>query len=547
MPLAVVLILLVVGSLVFHFLSPWTFTPLASNWGQIDFTIDVTFVVTGFVFVAVNLFMAWCVIRYRARAGSKANYDPENQKLEWILTVVTTIGVAAMLAPGLWVWAKFVDVPDEALQLEAVGQQWHWSYRLPGDDGEFGNVATRFMSEDNPFGMDPDDPLGQDDILISDAEVHLPVGEPVRFNLRSKDVLHNFTVAQFRVKMDLVPGMETHMWLTPTVKGRYEVLCEELCGVAHYAMRGAVIVEDRPDYESWVANHPTFAETQAASPGNVQAGKARYTVCASCHGQNAEGMQALNGPKLAGQSEWYMRAEIAAFQDGLRGYHDDDTYGKQMVPMANTLASEAAVNNVIAYMQSLPDEPAPATIEGNTANGERIYRRLLLLPRQRGRGPPRHECTAARRHDRLVHRAATREFPRRRAWRAPAGLLRQADGLHGARPAGRAGGQRRGRLHQLALAREARRGRRNTTSRGSARWLTLQSPIVTDEMRTSRSADIHHQIHLEPGPQGHRHPVRHHRHLRRPGCAGPVGADAPAAGFPDALRASSTRQLLPGQ
>ncbi|MDZ7769174.1 MAG: hypothetical protein U5K38_08865 [Woeseiaceae bacterium] len=130
MPLAVVLILLVVGSLVFHFLSPWTFTPLASNWKQIDDTIDITFVVTGFVFVAVNLFMAYAIIRYRNKAGARAAYDPENKKLEWWLTIVTTVGVAAMLAPGLWVWAKFVDVPDNAIEVEAVGQQWHWSYRL---------------------------------------------------------------------------------------------------------------------------------------------------------------------------------------------------------------------------------------------------------------------------------------------------------------------------------------------------------------------------------------------------------------------------------
>ena len=93
MPIAVVLVVLVVGSLIFHFLSPWTFTPLASNWSQIDFTIDITFVVTGIVFVAVNLFMAYCVYKYRYRKDAKASYDPENSKLEWILTVVTTVGV----------------------------------------------------------------------------------------------------------------------------------------------------------------------------------------------------------------------------------------------------------------------------------------------------------------------------------------------------------------------------------------------------------------------------------------------------------------------
>ena len=140
MPLAVVLILLVVGSLIFHFLSPWTFTPLASNWGMVDNTIDITFIVTGIVFVAVNLFMAYCVIKFRHKKGAKANYEPENKKLETWLTAITTVGVAAMLTPGLFVWANFVDVPDDAHEVEAVGQQWHWSYRYPGKDGKFGEV-----------------------------------------------------------------------------------------------------------------------------------------------------------------------------------------------------------------------------------------------------------------------------------------------------------------------------------------------------------------------------------------------------------------------
>ena len=386
MPLAVVLILLVVGSLVFHFLSPWTFTPLASNWGQIDFTIDVTFVVTGIVFVAVNLFMAWCVIRYRARAGNKAHYDPENQKLEWVLTVVTTIGVAAMLAPGLWVWAKFVNVPENAHEVEAVGQQWHWSYRLPGEDGEFGTIDVRNISIDNPFGLDPDDPNGQDDVLIADPELHLPVGLPVKVNLRAKDVLHNFTVAQFRVKMDLVPGMESYMWLTPTETGRYEVLCEELCGVGHFAMRGAVVVEDQDAYDAWVARHPTFAETQAAGSGNAAAGQAQYAVCAACHGQQGEGVEAMNGPKLAGQSAWYLTNEIRAFQQGLRGAHEDDTYGQQMVAMANILATDEALRNVVAHIRTLPDTAPPATISGDLAAGKRRYQVCAYCHGAEGQG-----------------------------------------------------------------------------------------------------------------------------------------------------------------
>lgn len=132
MVVAIVLILLIVGSVLFHLLSPWYLTPIASNWTTIDDTISITFWVTGIVFVAVNLFMAWAVIRYRYRKDRRAEYEPENKKLEWWLTGLTTVGIVAMLAPGLYVWAKFVDVPDDAPVVEAVGQQWHWSYRFPG-------------------------------------------------------------------------------------------------------------------------------------------------------------------------------------------------------------------------------------------------------------------------------------------------------------------------------------------------------------------------------------------------------------------------------
>ena len=131
MAIAVVLVLLVIGSLIFHFASPWWFTPIASNWTTMDDTVVLTFWVTGVVFIAVNLFLAWVIWKYRHKHGQKADYDPENKKLEWWLTIVTSIGVAAMLAPGLFVWGKFVEVPEDAAIVEAVGQQWHWSFPFP--------------------------------------------------------------------------------------------------------------------------------------------------------------------------------------------------------------------------------------------------------------------------------------------------------------------------------------------------------------------------------------------------------------------------------
>jgi len=373
MALAVVIVLLVIATVVFHIVSPWWFTPIASNWGTVDTTVNITFWVTGTVFILVNLFLAYVVVKYRYRKENLAHYEPENKKLEGWLTGITAVGVAAMLAPGLFVWAKFVDVPDDAAEVEAVGQQWSWSFRYPGKDGVFGRVDPSLFSIDNPFGLSPDDPRGQDDILVDSNEVHLPVNKPVKFLLRSKDVLHNFAVAQFRAKMDLVPGMVTYLWLTPNKTGRFDILCEELCGMAHFAMRGVVTVEEENEFQTWLAGQSTYAQVASIPKGDPVAGRAAFAVCAACHGANGEGNQMLNAPKTAGGEGWYLKRQIHAFKHGLRGSNEKDTYGLQMAPFASTLADDATINNLVAYLEGLPDNPVQKTVTGNLNKGKILY------------------------------------------------------------------------------------------------------------------------------------------------------------------------------
>ncbi|MGI9250434.1 MAG: c-type cytochrome [Pseudohongiellaceae bacterium] len=378
MLLAVVIFLLVIGSIVFHFASPglglW-FPDIATDWSTIDLTINVTFWVTGAVFILVNLFMAYCVYRFRHKPGHKAVYEPENTQLEKWLTIVTAVGVAVMLAPGLIVWAQFVDVPEEAAEYEVLAQQWQWQFRYPGDDGVMGVADVAFVSETNPFGINPEDPNGQDDVVVNNPEMHLPVDKPVKALLRSHDVLHNYTVPQFRVKMDLVPGLVSYLWFKPTKIGSYDILCEELCGIGHFIMRGKVVVDTQADYDTWLAQQPTFAETQAPNPVSITTGQALYAVCATCHGAAGEGMQALNGPKLSGQQAWYIERQLRYFKDRVRGGEAGDTNGMMMASMVATLADDQAIRDVAAYITTLPDTPAPATVTGNIANGRLIYQR----------------------------------------------------------------------------------------------------------------------------------------------------------------------------
>jgi cytochrome c oxidase subunit II len=386
---ALVLIALVVGTIAFHFLSPWWFTDIASNWGMMDQTVHVTFWVTGIVFVVVNLFMAYAVIRYRHRKDrtEKAHYEPENRKLEWWLTIITSVGIAAMLAPGLAVWAKFVTVPDDAKVVEVIGQQWTWSYRFPGQDGVLGASHNKLVTPDNPFGMDPEDPKGQDDILVDSPELHLPMNQPVKMVLRSKDVNHQWAVPQFRVKMDMVPGMVTYFWLTPTRTGNFDVLCEQLCGMAHFAMRGRVVVNEQKDFDAWLAGQPTWAQARGVAAGDKAAGQALFATCSACHGANAEGNRELNAPKLAGQAGWYLERQLRNFQHEVRaGEKSGDTFGQQMVPMARTLTDEAAIRNVVAYIGSLPDVRPASTVGGNPERGRKLYETCASCHGESGQG-----------------------------------------------------------------------------------------------------------------------------------------------------------------
>ena len=250
----------VIGSLAFHIFTPWWWTDIASNWSGMDDTLVLTLWITGVVFVVVCSFIIYCLFKFSYKEDRRAEYKPEDNKLEKILTLVTTLGVVALLAPGLIVWNSYVNVPPNALNIEVMAWQWGWKYRLPGDDGKLGTSKVTNITNENPFGINLDDPNGKDDILLDTDVLHLETNRPVKILLKSVDVLHNFYVPQFRAKMDAVPGVVTYYWFEPINEGEYEVLCAEYCGVGHYAMRATVIVESSNNYKKWIEEQDTFSE-----------------------------------------------------------------------------------------------------------------------------------------------------------------------------------------------------------------------------------------------------------------------------------------------
>lgn len=401
MALPILLIVIVAAALAFHFWSPWWLTPLASNWRQMDDTLTITLVITGVAFVAVNLFVAWAIFRYRHRDGHRAAYEPHNRRLEAWLIGITTVGIAAMLAPGLFVYAKLIDPPSNAMVVEVVGQQWQWRFRLPGPDGRLGTSDPSYVTADNPLGLNPKDPANQDNRIVDAPELHLLVGVPVKLLLRAKDVLHDFYVPPFRTRMNMVPGMITQMWLTPTQTGRFDILCAQLCGVGHSNMRGVVVVDDRPAYDAWVAKLPTFAALQAQHAGGgaldplAAKGKllAQAKGCAGCH--------SVDGSAGVGPTWHGLYGKTETFQDGSTAKVDDaylatfirnptERVPKGFAPLMPKLdLTDADLAALIAYIKTLaPASPAtptvPAAPAAPTASTEtwQLAQNSLVTPRE---------------------------------------------------------------------------------------------------------------------------------------------------------------------
>jgi cytochrome c oxidase subunit 2 len=369
MAMAVALVVVVLGSLLFHYFSPWWATPLSSNWKQMDDTLAITLFITTIFFVLINAFMVYVLVKYRHRAGGLRTYAPDNRKLERWLIGITTVGIMALLAPGLFVYAEYIHPPRDAMIVEVLGQQWQWRFRLPGKGSKLGASDPRFVTTSNPFGLDPDDPASADNIVVDTSELHLPLNQPVKMLLRSNDVLHDFYVPEFRSRMNMVPGMVTSFWFTPTRTGRFEVLCAQLCGVGHFNMRGTVVVDEPAAYQAWLKQQPTFAMAMAkqktiAAGGGSAADKGKMLAqskgCVACH--------TTNGSKSVGPSWQGIFGKPNELESG-KTITVDEAYLKRSIqePQADIVKgfppvmpkiplSDEEVGELVAYIESLGEK-----------------------------------------------------------------------------------------------------------------------------------------------------------------------------------------------
>jgi cytochrome c oxidase subunit 2 len=212
----------------------WWLPEVVSSFGpDIDRLFYLILWMVTFFFVLTELVLVYAVFRYAKKQSSKCEYTHGNHRLELIWTGIPAalLLVIAFSQMGTWAQVKFRGHFPESKPLAQVwASQFDWRFQYPGPDGEFGTM----------------------DDLENAFEFVVPVGEKVVLNLHSRDVLHSFSVLEFRLKQDAVPGLTIPMWFEALEVGEYDLICMELCGWGHYKMAGRVRVVSREDYDDWL-------------------------------------------------------------------------------------------------------------------------------------------------------------------------------------------------------------------------------------------------------------------------------------------------------
>jgi cytochrome c oxidase subunit II len=252
---------------------------------KIDEMFIITLWVTGIVFVITQVLLFWFSFRYQEKEGRKVYYLPHNNRLEIIWTAVPAVVMTVLVVFGLRHWFKITgDAPENAMVVEVTGKQFNWIYRYPGSDSVLGKRDYKLIDEvkGNNLGQDWRDSANKDDVTPS--TLYLIKGQPVKLVIGSRDVIHDVGLPAFRLKMDAVPGIPTSLWFTPKYTTKemreitgnanfnYELVCDQLCGSNHYAMKGAIEVVTRTEFNEWAAKqtsnfYTVFPELKTQSQG----------------------------------------------------------------------------------------------------------------------------------------------------------------------------------------------------------------------------------------------------------------------------------------
>jgi cytochrome c oxidase subunit II len=246
--------------------------PLASEHGaEVDSLMLYVHWLMAALFIGWLAYFLYVIFRFRQSRHAKANYvGVRSHFSSYVEGAVVVVEGILLLGLSIPIWSKVVDrfpPEQESTVIRVMAQQFLWNVRYPGPDGVFGRQDPRFISSTNIWGVDPDDPFGQDDFSPPALnEIVVPVNKPVIAHISSQDVVHSFKVNSFRVTQDAIPGLTIPTWFRPTREGQFIINCAQLCGNGHAVMRGFLHVVSEEQYDQWLAE----ASATGASPGGFE-------------------------------------------------------------------------------------------------------------------------------------------------------------------------------------------------------------------------------------------------------------------------------------
>ena len=303
---------------------PQLWPPAASEMaGRIDMIFVVWCVVLFLLVAPVFVFMAYCAVKYRAgRVVDRSHREARNLTIEMSWMVIPFL-----ISLGFFFWAGNIyleqqNAPADATTIDALGRQWMWKFQHPGGQWEINDL-------------------------------HVPVGQSIRIDLQSQDVVHDLYIPALRLQENAIPGRRTLLWFKADRVGAYRMFCSEFCGVDHSLMAGTLYVMSRSDYQAWLKQSGT-------SQGLIAAGKQVFDGygCSGCHAAGGT----VRAPSLAGlygrvvplRDGGTIVADDAYIRDSILQPKKQIAAGyKPIMPSFEGTMSDAELADVVAYIKSL--------------------------------------------------------------------------------------------------------------------------------------------------------------------------------------------------
>lgn len=314
----------------------WFPEQASTQAGPIDHLYDVLIWSSVPIFVVVTMIVLYSAWKFKMRPGEEQLDGPPihgNTRLEVIWTAIPAI-ILVLLCSYAWVILNDIEEAQaNEMRINVVGQQFAWTFEYPQADGK----------------------------PIKSTQLYLPKDRPVRFYVKALDVIHDFWVPAFRMKVDAVPGIETRYRITPTRLGTYPVVCAELCGLGHAVMRATTRVVTPAEFNTWLAEQkaPAAAAGGEGGEGGEVDGKQLFTegngaatACGACHTLSDAGTQGQAGPDL---DETLADKDAASIEQGIVAPDAEITSGFQAGIMPKNYGDTLSDEELEALVKYLGD------------------------------------------------------------------------------------------------------------------------------------------------------------------------------------------------